>query len=86
MFNFLFRKQQKPPKADETAKISVPTAETAQNLEEPAPTPAEMQVSSDDLTIIAVIAAAVAAASGQDPSAFRVVSFKRANKNFSYGK
>ena len=32
------------------------------------------------------ITAAIAAAEGRDPSAFRVVSFKRANNKFSYGK
>ena len=37
----------------------------------------------DDLALIAVITAAVAAASGSSPSSFRVVSFKRANQKFS---
>ncbi len=37
----------------------------------------------DDLALIAVITAAVAAASGSSPSSFRVVSFKRANNKFS---
>ncbi len=37
----------------------------------------------DDLALIAVITAAVAAASGSSPSSFRVVSFKRANHKFS---
>lgn len=37
----------------------------------------------DDLAIIAVITAAIAAASGSSPSSFRVVSFKRANHKFS---
>lgn len=40
----------------------------------------------DDLAVIAVITAAIAAASGQSPSSFRVVSFKRANNKFSYRK
>ena len=39
-----------------------------------------------DLDIIAVITAAIAAASGQSPSSFRVVSFRRANNKFSYRK
>ena len=42
--------------------------------------------STDDLAIIAVITAAISAASGQSPSSFRVVSFKRANNKFSYRK
>lgn len=39
-----------------------------------------------DYDIIAVITAAVAAASGSSPNSFRVVSFKRANNKFSSGK
>ena len=37
----------------------------------------------DDYELIAVITAAVAAASGSSPSSFRVVSFKRANNKFA---
>ena len=39
-----------------------------------------------DYDIIAVITAAIAAASGSSPNSFRVVSFKRANNKFSAGK
>ncbi len=39
-----------------------------------------------DYELIAVITAAIAAASGSSPSSFRVVSFKRANNKFSSGK
>ena len=39
-----------------------------------------------DYELIAVITAAVAAASGSSPNSFRVVSFKRANNKFSSGK
>lgn len=39
-----------------------------------------------DYELIAVISAAVAAASGSSPNSFRVVSFKRANNKFSGGK
>lgn len=48
----------------------------------------EVQVTptAPDYDIIAVITAAVAAASGSSPNSFRVVSFKRANNKFSSGK
>lgn len=52
----------------------------------PAPSTAVSSCATDDLAIIAAITAAIAAAEGRDPSAFRVVSFKRANNKFSYGK
>lgn len=65
-------------------------------VEAPAPAPVTPSVpvenvvtepsAEDNLAIIAVITAAVAAASGQSPSSFRVVSFKRANNKFSYRK
>lgn len=55
-----------------------------------APTPIEPTAapakSTDDGELIAVIAAAIAAAEGVSPASFRVVSFKRANKNFSSAK
>ena len=51
-----------------------------------APAPAIQTGTTDDLAIIAVITAAIAASEGRDPSAFRVVSFQRANNKFSYGK
>ncbi len=50
---------------------------------EAAPAPVPASAPADDLEIIAVITAAVAAASGSSPSSFRVVSFKRANNRFS---
>ncbi len=88
MFDFLFKKLRRAPnieqsadavKADTVATIEVPeTKDSAPVLTKETTAPA------DDLAIIAVIAAAVAAASGRDPSTFRVVSFKRANTNFSY--
>ena len=49
----------------------------------PAPAPVPASAPADNLEIIAVITAAVAAASGSSPSSFRVVSFKRANNRFS---
>ncbi len=56
-------------------------------VEMPAATPAPaVSAPADDLEIVAVITAAVAAASGTSPSSFRVVSFKRANNRFSSGK
>ena len=63
-----------------TAAAEAPAAAPAPAAETPAAAPA------DDLEIIAVITAAVAAASGSSPSSFRVVSFKRANSRFSSGK
>lgn len=54
--------------------------------EAPAPAPAPAPAAADDLEIVAVITAAIAAASGSSPSSFRVVSFKRANDRFSSGK
>ena len=39
--------------------------------------------SANDYELIAVITAAVAAASGSSPNSFRVVSFKRANNKFA---
>ena len=55
---------------------------------EPIPAPVETATTpaaapADDLGIVAVITAAIAAASGSSPSSFRVVSFKRANNRFS---
>lgn len=50
---------------------------------EPETVPAPVAPQTDDLALIAVITAAVAAASGSSPSSFRVVSFKRANQKFS---
>ena len=56
-------------------------------VETPAAAPAPaVSAPADDLEIVAVITAAVAAASGTSPSSFRVVSFKRANNRFSSGK
>lgn len=53
----------------------------------PAKMPAAVPAAAaNDLEIVAVITAAVAAASGSSPSSFRVVSFKRANDRFSSGK
>lgn len=73
------KKVSAPKKVEAPAPVveSVATQVTAESV--PAP-------STDDLAIIAVITAAVAAASGQSPSSFRVVSFKRANNKFSYRK
>ncbi len=50
------------------------------------PAVTEVPAPADDLALIAVITAAVAAASGSSPNSFRVVSFKRANNKFSSGK
>lgn len=63
------------------AKVEAPVVTT--NPAEPVQEETTVQ---NDLSIIAVITAAIAAASGQSPSSFRVVSFKRANNKFSYRK
>ncbi|MBQ9428182.1 MAG: OadG family protein [Clostridia bacterium] len=57
-------------------------------LEPPAPTeaPAEVKESLANGELIAVIAAAIAASEGVSPTSFRVVSFKRANRNYSSAK
>ena len=55
-------------------------------VEDVAPAPAAPVAPADDYELIAVISAAVAAASGSSPNSFRVVSFKRANNKFSGGK
>ena len=88
MFDFLFKKLRRASEAERTTDTvesdALKTTE-AEEVVESIPTSAEEPTTpADDLTIIAVIAAAVAAASGRDHSTFRVVSFKRANTNFSY--
>ena len=73
--------------------LSPLSGEKKKKSKEPAPAPAEAAPApvpaaapADDLEIVAVITAAIAAASGSSPSSFRVVSFKRANDRFSSGK
>ena len=69
-----------PKKAIVTAPVIEKAEETIPPVEaDPAPIATEYD-------IIAVITAAVAAASGSSPNSFRVVSFKRANNKFSSGK
>ena len=55
-------------------------------VEPAAPIAEEPVQETDDSEIVAAIIAAVSAATGKSPSAFRVVSFKRANRNFASGK
>ena len=75
------------PAAPTTMPPAPSPASTAQTpTPAPAPAPASSVPATDDLAVIAVITAAIAAAEGRDPSAYRVVSFKRANNKFSYGK
>ena len=72
----------KTPKAEQKTEVaSAPVEETVEEVPASAPAPV-----ADDLALIAVITAAVAAASGSSPNSFRVVSFKRANNKFSSGK
>ena len=60
------------------AKFAKKTAqkESAQAMPEPAAAPAQEDVT-DDLEIVAVIAAAIAAGTGMDPGSFTVRSVKR---------
>ncbi len=73
-------------------KTEKATKATAVSAQEPTTVSSEplsstaVSIASDDLAIVAVITAAIAASEGTDPSTFRVVSFKRANNKFSYGK
>ena len=74
----------KTPKAEKKAKDeAVQPAQEVVAESAPAITPAP---AADDLALIAVITAAIAAASGSSPSSFRVVSFKRANQKFAGNK
>ncbi len=74
----------KTPKAEKKAKVeAVQPAQEVVAESAPAITPAP---AADDLALIAVITAAIAAASGSSPSSFRVVSFKRANQKFAGNK
>ncbi|MBE6679693.1 MAG: hypothetical protein E7598_04130 [Ruminococcaceae bacterium] len=74
----------KTPKVEKvTEATTVPAEKTSEEIATPIPQTAP---ASDDLALIAVITAAVAAASGSSPNSFRVVSFKRANNKFSSGK
>ena len=67
-------------KSPKKAKIKTVHIEEKAVEEAPAPTPA---TAADDYELIAVITAAIAAASGSSPNSFRVVSFKRANNKFA---
>lgn len=73
-------KKKKQKKAVVIESITTPTVSPSVNEV----TTTESQA--PDYELIAVISAAVAAASGASPSSFRVVSFKRANNKFSSGK
>lgn len=74
------KKTSAPAKTEAPAPSVAPSPVVSETPSESGSAPA------DDLAIIAVITAAIAAASGQSPSSFRVVSFKRANNKFSYRK
>lgn len=73
----------KAPKAEN--KEAAPVAPVTETVTE-SPAVAEVPAMADDLALIAVITAAVAAANGSSPNSFRVVSFKRANNKFSQGR
>ena len=71
-------------KSSKKAKIKAAHIEEKAVEEAPAPAPAPAPATiADDYELIAVITAAIAAASGSSPNSFRVVSFKRANNKFA---
>ena len=74
-------KTKRPVVKSEPAPAPVET-----KVEEPSPAPIEAAPAVPDYELIAVITAAIAAASGSAPTSFRVVSFKRANNKFSSGR
>ena len=74
---------EKSKKAD--AKVAS-AAPVEVKTEVPAPAPVVAEPAIPDYELIAVISAAIAAASGSSPNSFRVVSFKRANNKFSSGR
>ena len=78
--------QKKEVKKTSDSSVSASAPAPASIEKTTAPSAAVSSKTADDLAIIAAITAAIAAAEGRDPSTFRVVSFKRANNKFSYGK
>ena len=72
-------------KSADVKKEGVPAPVETKN-EAPAPTPVVTESATPDYELIAVITAAIAAASGSAPTSFKVVSFKRANNKFSSGR
>lgn len=70
-------------KQPKTAAAPAPTTKAPAPAVPAAPVQTPAPAVTDDLALIAVITAAVAASNGRDPSSFRVVSFKRANNKFS---
>lgn len=65
--------------------FSAPKKQKAAEVKTEAPA-VEAVSEMDEGEIVAAIVAAISAATGKAPSAFRVVSFKRANRNFASGK
>ncbi|MBQ8837010.1 MAG: OadG family protein [Clostridia bacterium] len=83
LLHLILGEKTKPAKVVE--EVSAPALAEVQ-AEEVAPAVVPEVNAAADYDIIAVITAAVAAASGSSPNSFRVVSFKRANNKFSSGK
>ncbi|MBQ6892723.1 MAG: OadG family protein [Clostridia bacterium] len=75
----------KKSKSTDVKKENVPAPVETKN-EAPAPAPVVTESATPDYELIAVITAAIAAASGSAPTSFKVVSFKRANNKFSSGR
>lgn len=75
------KKKSSPIKAEAPAVTVTPTRTATEADVTPIQTSAPP--AGNDLAVIAVITAAIAAASGQSPTSFRVVTFKRANNKFS---
>ncbi len=63
-----------------------PAPESANGEEIKEPVTPVVPPAAPDYELVAVITAAIAAASGSSPNSFRVISFKRANNKFSSGK
>lgn len=84
LLHLLLGEKNNAPKKEIVTETITPTESAPDE-----PLPVEDAISAPaapDYELIAVITAAIAAASGSSPSSFRVVSFKRANNKFSSGK
>ncbi len=80
LLHLLLGEKSKPAKKE--VKIDTATPITPEPVIEETPVSAPSPAA-NDYELIAVITAAVAAASGSSPNSFRVVSFKRANNKFA---
>ena len=84
LLHLLLGDKTKAPKKEVSVETVTPAESAPVKAEPVAETVSAPTV--PDYELIAVITAAIAAASGSSPNSFRVVSFKRANNKFSSGK